>query len=479
MPKIKIVIQQRKEYNRTNKKDMERDACMADDNRQFPPVSDAQKEELYLYSLKKMAEANNNSNLTYMTQLLNLRTFQYNAGEIMRAYPDKTFAMLVLDIANFKCINEFCGRDTGDEVLMLIADTLRNLENDLTVASHFRADNFGLFMPFQEESELVETALHIVSQIDAYKIPYKILPSIGICIAPNSDTPPSIMRDYATMALKTIKGKFYAKYAFFDESMRQQMLLEKQIENEIVAALNTQQLQAYIQPKVDMSTGEIIGGEALVRWIHPEKNMISPGQFIPVLEKNGLIIDVDICIWTQIFEWLSRRIKEGKKVVPISINISRMHAYDNIFKERLVQLSRDYDVPPSLVALELTESSFLTNTDGMYESMQYLKNQGFLLSMDDFGTGYSTMTMLKNQPVDEIKIDKGFIDDIEDTREQIIVSNILRMLKALDKKIIVEGVETQAQRQFLLEQDCIHAQGFLFYKPMPIAKYEALLDDNL
>lgn len=451
---------------------------MADDKRQFPPVSDARKEELYLYSLKKMAETNQDANLDYMTRLLNLRAFQYKSGEIMRENPDKTFAMLILDIANFKCINEFCGRDTGDEVLKLIADILRNYENDFTVASHFRADIFGLLMPFQEQSELIETALYIVSQIDAYKIPYKILPSIGICIAKHPDSPPSLMRDYATMALKTIKGKFYAKYAFFDESMRQQMLLEKQIENEIVEALNTKQLQAYIQPKVDMATGEIIGGEALVRWIHPERNIIPPGQFIPVLEKNGLIIDVDICVWTQIFEWLSNRLKAGKKVVPISINISRMHAYDNIFKERLVQLSKDYDVPPSLVALELTESSFLTNTDGMYESMQYLKEQGFLLSMDDFGTGYSTMTMLKNQPVDEIKIDKGFIDEIDDEKEQIIVSNIVRMLKALDKRIIVEGVETQAQRQFLLEQNCLHAQGFLYYKPMPISEYEALLDNN-
>lgn len=453
---------------------------MTDDKQQFPPVSDAQKKELYLYSLKKMAENNHSSNLTYMTQLLNLRAFQYQCGEVMRQNPDRNFAMLILDIANFKCINEFCGRDTGDAVLMLIANTLRDYESkdELAVASHFRADNFGLLLPFQEKEELVKAALHIVSEIDSYKIPYKILPSIGICIATNPDMPPSIMRDYATLALKTIKGKFYAKYAFFDESMRQQMLLEKQIENEIVEALNTKQLQAYIQPKVDMATGEIIGGEALVRWIHPVKNIISPGLFIPVLEKNGLIIDVDICIWTQIFEWLSKRIKSGKKVVPISINISRMHAYDNIFKERLVQLSKDYDVPPSLIALELTESSFLNNANGMYESMRYLKEQGFLLSMDDFGTGYSTMTMLKNQPVDEIKIDKGFIDDIEDAKEQIIVSNIVRMLKALGKKIIVEGVETQAQRQFLLEQDCIHAQGFLYYKPMPISEYEALLDKN-
>lgn len=361
---------------------------------------------------------------------------------------------------------------------MLIADILRSYEDEFTVASHFRADIFAMLTPFREKEELIRIAQDIVSRIDAYKIPYKMLPAIGISVAEGPDMPPSLMRDYATMALKTIKGKFYAKYAFFDESMRQHMLLEKQIENEIVEALDTKQLQAYIQPKVDIATGEIIGGEALVRWIHPERGVIVPGLFIPVLEKNGLIIDVDICIWTQIFEWLSKRIKTGKRVVPISINISRMHAHDNVFRERLMQLSKDYDVPPALVALELTESSFLTNTDGMYESMQYLKEQGFLLSMDDFGTGYSTMTMLKNQPVDEIKIDKGFIDDIDNDKEQIIVSNIVRMLKALDKKIIVEGVETQAQRQFLLEQNCLHAQGFLYYKPMPIPEYEKLLDGS-
>ncbi len=449
---------------------------MADDRKQFPPVSDAQKEELYLYSLKKMAASNQDPNLTYMTNLLNLRAFQYKAGEVMRQNREKSFALLLLDIASFKSLNEFCGRDTGDKVLMLIADKLRGYQNELTIVSHFRADTFAMLMPFTDQQELIDTALDIVAHIDSYKIPYKILPSIGICVADNSDMPPSILRDYASIALQTIKGKFYAKYAFFDESMRQRMLVEKQIENEIVEALSTKQLQAYIQPKVDMASGEIVGGEALVRWIHPEKGVIPPSQFLPVLEKNGLIIDVDICIWTQIFEWLSRRIREGKKVVPISINISRMHAYDTIFKERLVQLSEHYSVPPRLVALELTESSFLTNTDDMYQSMQYLKDQGFSLSMDDFGTGYSTMTMLKNQPVDEIKIDKGFIDDISDEKEQIIIRSVVGMLKALGKKIIVEGVETEAQRQFLLEQNCLHAQGFLYYKPMPISEYEKLLD---
>lgn len=449
---------------------------MSDNSQSLPHITDERKEELYLYSLKKMAEENIESNRTFMTHLLNLRAFQYKAAEVMRGNPDHKFALIILDIANFKSLNEFCSRSTGDDLLKHIADILRGYEGDLTVLSHFRADIFALLVPFEEKEELVAITQDIGSKIDEFKVAYKILPAFGICIAPEPDTPVSLMRDYATMALNTIKGKFYAKYAFFDEKMLEQMLLEKQIENDIVDALATNQLQAYIQPKVDMSTNEIIGGEALVRWIHPKQGIISPAQFIPVLEKNGLIIDVDICVWTQVFQWLSQRVRNGKKVVPISINISRMHAYDNIFRERLVQLSRDYEVPPSLVALELTESSFLTNTDGMFESMQYLKQQGFSLSMDDFGTGYSTMTMLKNQPVDEIKIDKGFIDDLDNSQEQLITGSLIQMLKGLNKNVIVEGVEDPQQRDFLLSQGCARAQGFLYYKPMPVSDFEKLLD---
>ena len=449
---------------------------MADNTRDILPINDQDKTDKYLYDLKKMASQNMNANLSYLTGLPNLRAFFYQAAEIMRANRERTFALLVLDISRFKALNEFCGWDAGDKMLVYISDLLRQYDNPLTALFHFRADCFGMLVPFEEKSELIEIAKKLCAQIESYPISYRVLPSVGICIATDPEMPISAMRDYATMALQTIKGKFYAKYAFFDESMRQQMLLEKQIENDIIDAMKTDQLQAYIQPKVNMSTGEIIGGEALIRWIHPEKGMISPGQFLPVLEKNGLIIDVDFCVWTQVFAWLSKRLKAGQKVVPVSVNISRMHFFDNTFREKLVLLSAEYNVDPKLVALELTESAFLNKADTIYENLQQLRSLGFSLSMDDFGTGYSSMTMLKNQPVDEIKIDKGFIDDIDDDQEQIIVSSIVGMLKALNKRIVVEGVETQAQRKFLLEQNCLHAQGFLYYKPMPLAEFEALLD---
>ena len=422
------------------------------------------------------AQETANSGLTRMTGLLTRHVFHHSGTELMQTHPELKYAMLVMDIANFKSVNVFCDRKKGDEMLLYISDYLKGYWNDLTLVSHFRADTFALLRPFEDKQELIDTALALHAYVDAFPLPFKVLPSIGICIRPTPDTPANNMCDYATMALKEIKGKFYAKYNFFDERMFQDLLQEKQIENEILHALESNQLRPYIQPKVDMRTKEIIGGEALVRWIHPVQGVISPGQFIPVLEKNGLIINVDFHVWEQIFRWLGERVKVGKPVVPISINISRMHAYDNTFQEKLIGLSKMYEVPASLILLELTESAFLSDANSVYQNMVKLKEHGFTLSMDDFGTGYSTMTMLKDQPVDEVKVDKGFIDNIENENVQIILDNVISMLRSLKKTIMVEGVESASQQKYLLERNCNFAQGFLYYKPMPITDFDALLD---
>lgn len=438
-------------------------------------MTDEGKMELYLYSLRKMAENNLESNRTFMTGLYNLRAFLYKGAEEMLQNPDLKFALIVMDLANFKSVNEFCGRTAGDELLKCIAEAFREHDGEHVVLSHFRADIFAMMTPFEEEEELIEIIRQISGRIREFKISCKVLPAFGICIATDSKMPVSLMQDYATMALKTVKGKFYANYAFFDEKMREQMLLEKQIENDIVDALETGQFRLFIQPKVDMETKEIIGGEALVRWMHPVKGIITPGEFIPVLEKNGFIINVDIYVWTEVFKFIGRRLWEGKNIVPISINISRLHVYDNSFRDCLVKLRDDYRVPTEYVPLELTESGFLETEEIMYENMKYLKAQGFTLSMDDFGTGYSTMTMLKNQPVDEIKIDRGFIEDLDNPKSKIVVSHTLSMLHDLNMEVIAEGVEEIEQQDFLVQCGCKRAQGFLYYKPMPIEQFEELI----
>jgi diguanylate cyclase (GGDEF)-like protein len=431
--------------------------------------------ELYLYSLRKMAEANADSNLSFMTNLYTLPAFQYKAGEEMLEHPTLKYALIVLDLANFKSINEFCGREAGDGLLNCVADALREHQKEHVLLSHFRADTFGMLTPFEKEDELINIVQEIDAQISSYKIAYRALPAFGICIAESPTMSVSLMRDYATLALNTIKGKFYAKYAFFNETMHREMLMNKMIENDIVTALENNQICLYIQPKVNMQTGEIIGGEALVRWQHPEKGLIPPNDFIPLLEKNGLVIDVDIHVWTQVFRFLGTRLKEGKKIVPISINISRMHIYDKTFRKCLVDLAKEYQVPPEYVPLELTESGFLENSDIMYDHMKYLKDHGFSISMDDFGTGYSTMAMLRTQPVDEVKIDRGFITDIADPKCQSVIKHTVDLIRDLDMDVIVEGVEDPAQQQFLLECGCTSAQGFLYYHPIPVADFEKLL----
>lgn len=214
--------------------------------------------DLYMYSLHKLAEDNVESNRQMITELYNLRAFNYRAEEEMLANPDLKFALIILDFANFKSINEFCGRSMGDDLLRCVADALREQKKkrEHMVLMHVRADIFGLITPFEKKSDLVGIVKQLDKRISEFKVACKVLPAFGICIAESSTMSVSLMKDYATMALNTIKGKFYAKYAFFDDNMRSQMMFHKMIENDIVGALKGDQLSVFIQPKVDMRDGQ-------------------------------------------------------------------------------------------------------------------------------------------------------------------------------------------------------------------------------
>ena len=442
-----------------------------------PQTTDAGKMELYLYSLRKMAQQNVESNRITLTNLYNLKAFFYLCGEMIRENPDLQYGVVLMDITQFKAVNEFCGRSEGDRLLKFIADCFGAYEKErpYTYACHVRADVFCMCTAYGEKQELVDIVLSIKKKIDEFPFVYKVLPSFGISISAEREPSISYLKDCAVIAMNSIKGKVFASYAFFDDEMRRHQLRERQVENDIVSALQEGELELYIQPKVDMHSGRIVGGEALVRWNHPQKGMISPGEFIPVLEKNGFIINVDAYIWERVFSYLGSLQQKKRHLVPISVNVSRVHAYDTGLCDTLLGLKEKYQVPVGYVPLELTEGAFLEDEEGMYVRMKFLKSKGFVISMDDFGTGYSTMNMLKNQPMDEIKIDRGFITDMDNPKCRIIVRHTIDMLKDLNTKVIVEGVETQEQREFLLKCGCDFAQGFLFYKPVPVEEFDRLL----
>lgn len=442
-----------------------------------PQNTEEGREELYLDALKRMAQQNADDGRYRLTGLYNLKAFFYVGSEMMVKNPDSRFGVIVMDISQFKAVNEFCGRKEGDRMLTFIADCFRHYEDNrpLTCACQVRADNFCLCTAFEDANELTEIAVDIRRKIEEFPFAYRVLPSFGICASDDNHASVSYLKDCATIAMQSIKGKFFAEYAVFDDDMRKKMLQEKQVENDIVAALKNGELTAYIQPKVNMRTGKIIGGEALVRWIHPERGLISPGVFIPVLEKNGFIINVDQYIWGQVFAFLGKMKQEGRPLLPISINVSRVHAYDKQLCDTLIQLSEKYDVPAEYTPLELTESAFLADETGMYQRMKILRDKGFKISMDDFGTGYSSMYMLKSQTMDEIKMDRIFILDLENEKSQIILKHAAAMLLEMGANVIMEGVETEEQKLLAQECGCENAQGFLFYKPMPMEEFDALL----
>lgn len=433
-----------------------------------------ESEDLYLYSLRKMAEKNLDKNRIALTNLLNLRAFLYKADDLIR-YNDDKYAIIVMDIAGFKLVNEFCSRKAGDELLIYISDCFREYDSEKSVAAHFRADIFALCLPYESEDDLVAIVNDLSDRIKSFPISCKVMPAFGICIATDKNVSAAYITDYAFIAQKTIKGKYFTNYAFFDSTMRDQMLLEKKIENGFDEALVTDQFQLYIQPKVNMVTGRIIAGEALVRWMHPGEGLISPAAFVPVLEKNASIIAMDKCIWRKTFQLISQLKAEHDIEIPISINISRVHAYDESLVETLINLSVGYQVSPELIPLEITESAYSENEKEMYEKIRQLKAYGFKLSMDDFGSGYSTLNMLVDQPVDEIKIDRAFLYNIEDPKYRTLISHTINMIHDLGLPIIAEGVETETQKELLLEWGCQQAQGFLFYKPMPVENFKELL----
>lgn len=411
-----------------------------------------------------------------MTGLYKIGAFFKASEALYQSNFDKKYAMIQLDIYRFKIINEICGFKVADELLVFIAGVIKKYTKIGGVVAHFRADVFVLCVPYVEQQELITIIKEISESISNYTLPCKILPTIGVSLIDNIHTESHAFFDRTSIALHTIKGNVFKNYAFYDASEKEKMLYETKIENEMGRALKNNEFKIYIQPKVDIFTGEIVGGEALVRWLHEKEGMISPQAFIPIFEKNGFIIKLDEYVWEQVFRLLHRWIGEGKKPLPISVNISRMNAYNNSFANRITKLAEHYNIDPRLVPLELTESAFLENTGDMFYIMKKLQTKGFIFSMDDYGSGYSSINMLRNIAVDEVKMDHAFLkEEMLSERTKIVLKYTLEMLKQLNTMVVAEGVETQEQVEFLKKNNCIHAQGYFFYKPMPIEEFEALI----
>jgi len=442
-------------------------------------LSEEAKKQHYLYTLEKLEDSKNNISKEFdkLTGLLNRKAFYHYGYDLINNNKSKRYALILFDIYKFKTVNEFFGRDIGDELLLYIGDIFKSYEGKDCIASHLRADTFAMITRFSSRDDLVTIASNISEKLMEYHLQCKIMPSMGIFISETNDEPVNIMCDYAKMALETIKGKVFTTYAFYNESYRRKLLDDKRIENEMVTALRNGQFDIYIQPKVNITTNEVVGGEVLVRWLHPEDGLMYPKQFIPIFEQNGFVVDLDIYLWEKVFKLIRKWLDEGKKVVPLSINLSRVHVNNLIFEDKLYYFSEKYQVSPKYIKIELTESAFVENEETIFDIMNRMRNSGYSFSIDDFGTGYSAMALLKKEPIDEVKIDKEFLDDYKgNDKVEIVLKHMIAMLKELGVDVIAEGVETMEQSDILKRCGCDVVQGFAYYRALPTDEFEKLIN---
>ena len=410
-----------------------------------------------------------------LTDLYNMHTFYSQTAQAVHANPERRYSIIRMDIDRFKVINDLYGLKEGDKLLIAIADLLREkMAGTHSVYGRLGGDVFCLCVDYSRD-RILTLIRELTDRLADYPLPYKVMPSFGICEVDNIDTPINVLCDWANLALKTIKGNYLNSYAFYDGKLREKILEEKKIENQMHDAILQGQFVLYLQPKVHIPTSRIIGSEGLVRWIHPTEGLMPPDRFIPLFEKNGFIIRLDEYIWEQACITLRRWIDHGLTPAPISVNMSRMHIHDPRLREKLLDLVRRYELPPHLLELELTESAFLENESGLFESMKALQASGFQFSMDDFGSGYSSLNMLKSMPVDFIKIDRGFLNEVVTTeRGKTVIRFSISLAREMDIKVIAEGVETEEQAAFLLQAGCAYAQGYFYSRPLPVPQFEAL-----
>ncbi|MEG1993210.1 MAG: EAL domain-containing protein, partial [Acetivibrio sp.] len=412
-----------------------------------------------------------------LTGLYNREKF-YRETE-KRLHQNKTTVYLIIqwNIDRFKVVNDLFGSKVGDQVLIQMANLFRASIGGCGTYGRMEADHFVSCVPksyFEKELDTVIQFLH--NGIEELNVGYPIVAHIGIYEITDIDTPVDLMCDRANLALHTIKGNYLKRHAYYNDILRNVMLDEQELIGDMEAALAKKEFFINLQPVFNTQTRTPVSAEALVRWRHPTKGVISPGVFIPLFEKIGFITELDMFVWEEVCKVLADFRKNGTPMVPISVNVSRMNFYSQNLLEKIVGLLDKYGLEPSMIKLEITESAYTDNPRQLLEMMEILQKHGFLILMDDFGSGYSSLNMLKDVPVDILKIDMKFMDRLDlSERAGNILTNVIRMAKSLNMQVVAEGVETKNQYNFLKKMSCDCIQGYYFSKPLSVEDYTALM----
>ena len=415
------------------------------------------------------------SEIDEKTGLYNKHAFCRKAAALLRAHPEVPFLILRGDIDRFKVLNDVFGIAAGDAFLKHLGEIVGRWSGELVVCGHWEADHFVLCLPAADfpAQSAAERFSRLVADVH---LDFEFVTRIGVYKVTDPEVDVALMCDRALLALRSIKGSYTERVAYYDESMRAALLEEQEIIGEMDRALQQGQFVVYLQPQVNYPSRTIRGAEALVRWQHPQKGLVPPYKFIPVFEQSGFISHLDEYVWEETCRLLRRWLDAGLQVPPVSVNISRRDIYNPKLCQVIRDLTEKYGLPTSLLHLEITESAYMENAEQLIRTVNALREAGFSVEMDDFGSGYSSLNTLKAVPVDLLKLDMKFLEDSAgDTKGGSILTSIIRMAHWIKLPVIAEGVETREQAEYLKSVGCQYMQGYYFARPMPAEEYEKLL----
>ena len=412
-----------------------------------------------------------------LTGLYRPSEFMRRANAFLEARHDGAWCIATVDMGHMRLFNEWYGQAEGDRLLADVGTVLKDIENaDMGVAGYWGQDDFCALIPFKHITvhQIYNRVREAVARHDGG---VGFWPSMGVYPIDSNEEITIDAQAKAMFTNRRAKNDFKERIAIFcPEEYKREIVFNRTL-TEFQYALSNGRITYYLQPQVDMETGEIIGAEALTRWIDKDGSLISPATFIPALEESGFVVTLDKYVWQGVAMWLRERLNRGLRVVPISLNVSRVDILACDVTEHMGSLAAQYNLPPELMHIEITETAYTGESEAVDKLTADLHTRGFSTYMDDFGTGQSTLAMLKNVNVDVIKLDRTFVPtDRDQGRSAQIVSSMLEMAQSLHLPVVVEGVETNEQANMLRQMGARYAQGFLYYRPMPAKDFEALLD---
>ncbi len=435
------------------------------------------RSQMYLmHQIQELAERD------VLTGLYNRRFFMRKTERMLHTMEEQQFVLIHVDVDNFRLYNASFGSSAGDVLLKEIAEIIVAMCRDNSAGNctygRLESDVFCICFPYEKE-QLEQLLLEAEQRVQQLCSTYRLKISFGLYVIENIHQDMEEMYAHTVEAVKKCKNNLNTFFAYYDREMNEKEKQAQKYTNGLEQAIKNREFQVYLQPKYSIDTNRPCGAEALVRWLHPQWGLVMPGQFIPVFEQNGLISQLDYYMWESVCMLLSQWKKQGKELFPLSVNISRVSMYNPQMVEQIEELTNRYDIPRHILNLEITESAYMSNPDLMKEIIERLRQLGFVIMMDDFGSGYSSLNTLKDIDVDILKIDMKFLPaGHNNAKSEKILASISRMAGWLGMPVVVEGVETLEQKEFLESIGCTYVQGYYYAKPMPVKDYEKLMEEQ-